>query len=58
MSHRFVVFLVCRVLGSDAGQNVDAAVAEALAGDSEGADVGVVDDAVDHGAATVWSPLE
>ena len=40
--------LVCRVLGSDAGQGVDAAVAEPVAGAFEGEDVGVVDDAVDH----------
>jgi hypothetical protein len=36
-------------LGSDAGQGVDAAVAEVVAGAFEGEDVGVVDDAVDHG---------
>jgi hypothetical protein len=42
------VFLVCRVLGSDAGQGVDAAVAEPVAGAFEGEHVGVVDDAVDH----------
>ena len=40
--------LVCRVLGSDAGQGVDAAVAESVAGALQGEDVGVVDDAVDH----------
>ena len=39
---------VCRVLGSDAGQGVDAAVAQPVAGASEGQDVGVVDDAIDH----------
>ena len=41
--------LVCLVLGSDAGQAVDAAVAKPVAGAFEGEDVGVVDDAVDHG---------
>ena len=40
--------LVCRVLGLDAGQGVDSAVAEAVAGAFEGEDIGVVDDAVDH----------
>lgn len=35
--------------GSDAGQAVDAAAAEAVAGAFEGEDVAVVDDAVDHG---------
>ena len=34
--------------GSDAGEGVDAAVAEPVAGAFEGEDVGVVDDAVDH----------
>ena len=42
------MFLVCRVLVSDAGEAVDAASAEAVAGAFEGEDVGVVDDAVDH----------
>jgi hypothetical protein len=37
------------LLGFDAGQGVDAAVAESVAGAFEGDDVGVVDDAVDHG---------
>ena len=41
--------LVCLVLGSDAGEAVDAASAEPVAGAFEGEDVGVVDDAVDHG---------
>lgn len=40
--------LVCRVLGSDAGQGVDAPVAQAVAVAFEGEDVGVVDHAVDH----------
>ena len=40
--------LVCRVLASDAGQGVDVAVAEAVAGALEVEDVGVVDDAVVH----------
>ena len=35
--------------GADAGQGVDASVAEPVAGSFEGEDVGVVDDAVDHG---------
>jgi len=43
------VVLVCLVLGFDAGEAVDAAVAEPVAGAFEGEDVGVVDDAVDHG---------
>jgi hypothetical protein len=34
--------------GSDAGEGVDAAVAESVAGAFEGEDVGVVDDPVDH----------
>jgi len=42
------VVLVCRVLGSDAGQGVVAAVAEPVAGALQREDVGVVDDAVDH----------
>ena len=42
------MLLVCRVLGSDAGQGVDAAVAESVAGAFEGQDIRVVDDAVDH----------
>ena len=37
------------LFGSDAGQGVDAAVAEPVAGAFECDDVGVVDDAVDHG---------
>ena len=37
------------MFGFDAGQGVDAAVAESVAGALEGDDVGVVDDAVDHG---------
>ena len=41
--------LVCLVLGSDAGKAVDASSAESVAGAFEGEDVGVVDDAVDHG---------
>ena len=41
--------LVCLVLGFDAWEAVDAASAEAVAGAFEGEDVGVVDDAVDHG---------
>src|SRR4051812_35916422 len=41
-------FLVCIVLGSDAGEGVDATVAEPVAGAFEGQDVGVVNDAVDH----------
>ena len=41
--------LVCLVLGFDAGEAVDAAAAEPVAGAFEGEDVGVVDDAVDHG---------
>ena len=41
--------LVCLVLGFDAGEAVDAASAEPVAGSFEGEDVGVVDDAVDHG---------
>ncbi len=36
------------LFGSDAGQS-DAAVAEPVAGALEGDDIGVVDDAVDHG---------
>ena len=40
--------LVCRVLGSDAWEGVDAAVAEPVAGALQREDVGVVDDAVDH----------
>ena len=43
------VCLVCLVLGSDAGQAVDASAAESVAGAFEGEDVGVVDDPVDHG---------
>jgi hypothetical protein len=35
--------------GADAGEAVDAASAESVAGAFEGEDVGVVDDAVDHG---------
>ena len=34
--------------GSDAGEGVDAAVAEPVAGAFQGEDVGVVNDAVDH----------
>lgn len=41
--------LVCLILGSDAGEAVDAASAEPVAGTFKGQDVGVVDDAVDHG---------
>ena len=41
--------LVCLVLGSDAGEAVDACVAEPVAGSFEGEDVGVVHDPVDHG---------
>ena len=41
--------LVCLVLGFDAGQAVDAASAEPVAGAFEGENVGVVNDAVDHG---------
>ncbi len=41
--------LVCLILGFDAGQAVDAAAAEPVAGAFEGEDVGVVDDPVDHG---------
>ena len=41
--------LVCLVLSSDARKAVDAPSAEAVAGAFEGEDVGVVDDAVDHG---------
>jgi hypothetical protein len=37
------------VVCSDAGQAVDASPAESVAGAFEGADVGIVDDAVDHG---------
>ena len=37
------------MFGLDAGQGVDASVAESVAGAFEGDDVGVVDDAVDHG---------
>ena len=40
--------LVCLVFGSYAGEAVDAASAEPVAGAFEGQDVGVVDDAVDH----------
>lgn len=36
------------MFGFDAGQGVDASVAQAVAGAFEGDDVGVVDDAVDH----------
>ena len=43
------MFLVCLVLGSDAGEAVDAAPAESVAGAFQREDVGVVDDAVDHG---------
>jgi hypothetical protein len=43
------VVLVCLVLGFDAGEAVDAAAAEPVAGAFEGEDVGVVDDPVDHG---------
>ena len=43
------MFLVCLVLGSDAGEAVDAPAAEPVAGAFHGEDVGVVDDAVDHG---------
>ncbi len=46
--HRFVVAQSAVFLGSDAGQSVDAAVAESVAGALQGEDVGVVDDAVDH----------
>ena len=35
--------------GADAGEGVDASVSEPVAGSLEGEDVGVVDDAVDHG---------
>ena len=45
--HRLVCS-VCLVLRSDAGEAVDAAAAESVAGAFEGEDVGVVDDAVDH----------
>ena len=41
--------LVCLVLGFDAGEAVDAASAEPVAGAFEGEDVGMVDDPVDHG---------
>ena len=49
-----VVVVVSRLVvgvvggGSDAGEGVDAAVAESVAGAFEGEDVGVVDDPVDH----------
>lgn len=42
------MLLVCRILGSDAGEAVDASSAEPIAGALEGEDVGVVNDAVDH----------
>ena len=42
------VLSVCRILGSDAGEAVDAASAESVAGAFQGEDVGVVNDAVDH----------
>ena len=45
-----MVCLGCLVLCSEAGQAVDAAAAESVAGAFEGEDVGVVDDAVDHGS--------
>lgn len=48
--------LVCLVLCSDAGQALDSPAAESVAGALEGQDVGVVDDPVDHGGATTWSP--
>ena len=48
--------LVCRVLGSDAGQGVDAAVAEAVAGAFEGEDVGVVHMRSIIAAATACPP--
>lgn len=41
--------LVCRVLGFDSGQGVEASVAEPVDGAFQVEDVGVVDDAVDHG---------
>jgi hypothetical protein len=41
--------LFCLVLRSDARKGVYAAAAEPVAGALEGEDVGVVDDAVDHG---------
>ena len=44
---RLGVWLACS--GSDAGEGVDASVAEPVAGAFEGEDVGVVNDAVDHG---------
>lgn len=40
--------LVCRVLGSDAGETVDPSAAESVTGAFEGEDAGVVDDSVDH----------
>lgn len=42
--------LVCRVLGSDAGQGVDSAVAQPVAGAFQREDIEMVDDTVDHRA--------
>jgi hypothetical protein len=50
------VVLVCLVLGFDAGQAVDVAAAEPVAGAFEGEDVGVVDDPVDHRGGGAASP--
>ena len=44
-----VVGLVCRIAEADAGEGVIGEVFQAVAGAFEGVDVGVVDDAVDHG---------
>jgi hypothetical protein len=44
-----VWFLLCCVVCSCGGQCVDSGVAESVAAAFEGEDVGVVDDAVDHG---------
>jgi hypothetical protein len=43
--------LLCVAGGADAGEAVDAFAAEPVAGAFEGEDVGVVDDAVDHGGS-------
>ena len=42
------MFSVCGILGSDAGETVDSASAEPVAGAFQGEEIGVVDDAVDH----------
>lgn len=47
-AHRFSVWLVCLILGSDAGKTVDTAASESVAGSLKRQNVGLVDDPVDH----------